>query len=862
MKRVEPPKLAEKLLGQLCKEELLEEILGDLQQYYNELEIEQQWKKNLYYWFHALNFLRPFALRKSKQESLNHYTMFRHNILISYRSFKRYKTSFFINLAGLSTGLTCALLIYLWVHDELQVDTFHENDAQLYLLLENKQQANSIETITYTSGLMAQSLAEERTEVAHAVTVREDEESATLTFKDNSLRASGVYVDRDFFHVFTFPLIYGEKSTVLADKNAIIISESLAIGLFGSVDKALDQTIEFQKDEQFLITGIFEDVPENSTLKFDYLLSFEKYLDDNEWALRWGNEPADVYVVLKPDTDVNQFNESIADYVKIKSNNGITDRVPFLVPFSKNYLFGKYENGKQIGGRIQYVRLFSIIAVFILVIASINFMNLSTARASRRLKEIGVKKVVGASRKALIFQHFSDSMLIVFLSMVLALLLVILILPHFNEITGKHLNLILDQSLTSMILGITIMVGLLAGSYPAIYLSQFRPITILKGRFSTSTGVLWTRKGLVVFQFALSTILIVAVLVVYKQMEFLQTKNLGFSRDNMIYFDREGALMEEEHLETYLSELRNIKGVSEVSGIGHDLTGNNWGTYGHQWEGKDPEDNTRFEVMPVYYDMMEILGMELKEGRMFSRDFKDEGSKIIFNEVAIEHMGLKDPIGKTFTFWGVEKEIVGVVKNIHFESLHKNVRPQCFRFMPNRINKFMVKSEVGMEQDVIAGLYEFNKKFNPGFALNYKFLDKEYEAQYKAEQRVSTLSKYFAGIAILISCLGLFGLAAFTAERRIKEIGVRKVLGASVFGIIQLLTSDFTKMVLAAILIALPLSYFIANWWLEGFAYRINLEWWFFVGAGTIALLIAWITVGFQTVKAANINPVECLKDE
>ncbi len=862
MKKTGPPKFADKLLGQLCKEELLEEILGDLQQYYNELEGIQQWKKDLFYWFHALNFLRPFALRKSKQESLNHYTMFRHNLKISYRSFKRYKTTFFINLVGLTTGLTCALLIYLWVFDELQVDKFHEKDAHLYLLLENKKQANDLRTMTYTSGLMAQSLAEERTEVSRAVTVREDEESATLAYKDNSIRANGKYVDRDFFHVFTFPLTYGAKNTVLADKNAIVISESLAISLFSSVEKALDQTIEFQKDKQFLITGIFEDVPDNSTLKFDYLLSYEKYLDENEWALRWGNEPADVYVVLKPGTDVNQFNESIADYVKVKTNNGITDRMPFLVPFSKHYLFGNYENGKQVGGRIQYVRLFSIIAVFILVIASINFMNLSTARASRRLKEIGVKKVVGASRKALVFQHFTDSLLMVMLSMMLAVFLVILILPHFNEITGKHLALMMNQTLLSIILGITMVVGFLAGSYPAIYLSQFRPITILKGKFSTSTGVIWTRKGLVIFQFSLSTILIVAVLVVYKQMEFLQTKNLGFSRDNMIYFDREGALMEEEHLETYLLELSNIKGVSEVSGTGHDLTGSNWGTYGHNWEGKDPEDNTRFEVMPVYYDMMEILGMELVEGRMYDRDFKDEGSKIIFNEVAIEHMGLTDPIGKTFTFWGVEKEIIGVVKNIHFESLHKSVRPQCFRFMPNRIDRFMVKTEAGMEQDVIAGLHAFNKKFNPGFSLNYKFLDKEYEAQYKAEQRVSALSKYFAGIAILISCLGLFGLAAFTAEKRIKEIGVRKVLGASVFGIIQLLTSDFTKMVIAAIVIALPLSYLIANWWLESFAYRIDLEWWFFAGAGTSALLIAWITVGFQTVKTANINPVECLKDE
>ena len=820
-------------------------------------------KANIRLTLDVILLFRPGIIRSFKiYHSLNHRAMLRHNLILTFRSFKRYKSTFFINLIGLSSGLACALLIYLWVNDELSIDKFHEKDSQLFQVMEHKQQANDIWTDPSTSGLMAESLAEEMSEVEYATSTGDPIEDITLSVDENNIRTNGQYVGRDFFNVFSYHLIQGDENQVLADKNSIVVSEDLAMKLFNTAENIIGKSVEFQYEKQFLISGIFKTVPPNSSEQFDFVLSFELFKDKYPSVLEWYNESASAYFILKPGTDINQFNNKIANYIEIKTNNEVTHRTPFLKRYSEKYLYNHYENGVQAGGRIEYVRLFSIIAIFILVIACINFMNLSTAKASRRLKEVGIKKAIGAGRKTLIFQYFGESMLMTFLSLLLSILLVVLFLPQFNQITGKQLTIDFDVTLILSVLGITLLTGLIAGSYPALYLSGFNPITVLKGKLNNSVGEIWARKGLVVFQFAISVMLIVSVLVVYEQIEYVQSRNLGYDKENIIWFKREGKLSEENHLETFLSEIRNIPGIVSASSIGHSMTGHNWGVHGFEWEGKDPNDNTTFENVAVDFEMMETLGIAMKEGRTFSRDFSSENTKIIFNEAAIKHMGLKDPIGKIFTFWGDDKQIIGVAKDFHFESLHENIKPLMFTLWPECTNRFMAKLETGREKETLNRLQEFYQVYSLGFPLDYQFLDENYQALYAAEQRVSTLSRYFAGIAILISCLGLFGLAAFTAERRLKEIGIRKILGASDFGIVRLLSGDFTKMVLVAIVIALPISYFIAQRWLEDFAFSIDLEWWYFAGAGLLALLIAWFTVGLQTVKAARINPVECLKDE
>lgn len=787
--------------------------------------------------------------------------MLRHNLLLIYRNFKRFKSTFFINLLGLSTGLACTLLIYLWVKDELNVDSFFENDDQLYEIMEHRIKTDGIWTAFTTSGPTAETLVNEMPEVAYAAAVGRVGTS-TVSVDDTNLREVGRPVGTDFFRIFSYTLLVGEKDKVLADKNSMVISDALAMRLFKTTEGIIGKTIDLDHELQFRISGIFKKMPGNASDQFDFVWSFERFREGKEWLQGWGSTSALTYVLLKKNASVDAFNEKIKGLVKRKTDNNVTHRTMFAKRYSEIYLYSKYENGVLVGGRITYVKLFSAIAVFILIIACINFMNLSTAKASRRIKEVGIKKAVGAARRTLMSQYLGESLLLSFLSLLLALLVVDIALPHFNTITNKNLSLDFDANLMLAFTGIALFTGIVAGSYPALYLSGFNPATVLKGKINTAVGELWARKGLVVFQFALSVIFIVSVLVVYKQILYVQSSNLGYNKDNILYFGREGKLWDAGTLESFLAELRNIPGIAGASTLNHDFTGHMSGTYGVKWEGKDPDDATEFENFTVNYDVMEMMDMKMTEGRTFSRQFGNDSSKIIFNEKAIAFMGLKDPIGKTVKLWGEDLQIVGVVEDFHYESLHENVKPVFFRLAPEDTYIVMTRLVAGREKDALEQIQKLYMKFNPGFSFEYTFLDSEYQAQYAAEQRVAILSKYFAVLAIFISCLGLFGLAAFTAERRLKEIGIRKVLGSSELGIIFLLSSDFTRMVVLAVIIAIPASYLLITYWLSSFAFHIPLTWWYFALGGLAALLTAWITVGTQAIKAARINPAKCLKDE
>ncbi|MEM6840832.1 MAG: ABC transporter permease [Bacteroidota bacterium] len=790
--------------------------------------------------------------------------MLRHTFLLIYRNFKRFRSTFFINLIGLSSGLACALFIFLWVNDELRVDKFHEKDAQLYRIMERQQHANEINVIDHTSGLLAESLAEEMPEIEYAAAVAPAEwfGDFTLSLTEKNIKAPGQFVGEEFFSIFSYNLLQGEASQVLAEKNSIVISEDLAIRLFGTVDNAVGKTIDWhilQFTQPATVSGVFADVPSNSTPQFDFVLSFEAFKEINPGVVEWGNMGPHTFLVLQEGTDVNQFNSKIEHFISTKAEYQ-EFRTLFARPYSEQYLYGTYENGVQVGGRIEYVRLFSIIAIFILMIACINFMNLSTAKASRRVKEVGVKKAIGATRSTLVAQYLGESFLMSFLSLLTAIVLVSLLLPQFNIITGKQLSLEFSLPLAASLLGIILVTGLTAGSYPALYLSGFNPVKVLKGKLESSVGEVWARKGLVVFQFALSVILIVSVWVVYQQITFVQNRNLGYDKSNLISLPIEGKVA--ENPETFLTEVKQVPGVMNASAMQQYFIGNGSFTTGLNWEGKNPDDVVKFQNFSVGYDMIETLKLSIVDGRNFSRDFSSDSSAIIFNETAIKLMGISEPIGAIVNLWGEDRQIIGVVKDFHFESLHEEVKPIFIKLDFSFMMSIVARIEGGKERETLAQLQDFYQDFNPGYSFDYQFVDADYQTLYVAEQRVSTLSKYFAGLAILISCLGLFGLAAFTAERRLKEIGIRKILGSSDFGIVRLLSADFTKMVLVAIVIALPLSYFIAQQWLEGFAFSIDLQWWYFAGAGLVALLIAWFTVGLQTVKAARINPADCLRDE
>lgn len=859
-----PPRWPLAILRLFIRDQYLEEIEGDLEEVFLEyLEEYPERRARRLYTLEVIRLLRPNLIKKILSPSHHiHLDMFKHNILLAARHYWRHKTSFVINLLGLSTGLACFLLISLWVQDELKTDRFHVHQEELYQVLEHTTLPNGIHTKTNNSGLTGPALAAEMPEVLAAVTARTKSINAqTLSIGETNLKAQGLYASADFFRLFSFPIKEGTRQQALVDVGNIAISESLAMRLFGRTEQVVGESIEWEHHTSFLVAAVFEDPPKTSSLQFDYVLPFKVWSQDNRWVDEWRNTHPQTFLLLEEGTDVEAFNEKIANYIAVKTENNETKRRLAISKYADAYLYGDYENGIQQGGRIEYVWLFSLIALFILLIACINFMNLSTARASLRSREIGVKKALGAGRRSLVAQFLSESLFLSFGGLVVALLIVVFFLPTFSEMTGKSLALVWDGSLIAWLLACLLFTGLLAGSYPALYLSMLKPILIVKGKIHTHWGELWVRKGLVVLQFSLSIMLIVAVWVVYQQVRFTQEQHLGYQRDNVIMIEKEGEMDNPANASVFLEELQKIPGIIDASSIDNTMTESDWGTNSVQWPGKDPEDRTSFEIIQVDYGMMELLEMEMEQGRSFSQSFGSDTTGLIFNETAIRHMGLENPVGMRLDMGGTNWQIIGVVKDFHFESFHEQVKP-LLMYQGNRGRYLMAKIDGQRTAATIEAMRTLYKKSNPGFVLDYSFVDENYEALYAAEDRVARLSQYFAALATLISCLGLFGLAMFTAAKRKKEIGLRKVLGANSYQLLRLLSDDFTKMVLIALLIGLPTSYILVQMWLETFAFHIDLQWYIFLGAGCAALLIAWVTVAVQLGQTLRLNPIESLREE
>jgi putative ABC transport system permease protein len=795
--------------------------------------------------------------------------MLRHNIVLIYRGFKRYRGTFFINLIGLSTGLASALFIYLWVDDETHVDKFHEKDNQLFQVMKNVPTSSGIITIENTPARLAEALAKEMPEVEYGTSVA-NSDKGSISFNDKGITADGQFVSKDYFKTFSYNFIQGDKETAFSDKYNIVISENLAAKLFHTTDDVIGKMVAWNNENlhgDFLVSGVFKQLPWNASIKADILFSYELFLEKNPKLEDWRNSDPETYLILREAVDVDQFSHKVADFIKSKNEN--TSSTLFLQRYSEKYLHNKYENGKPAGGRVSYVTLFSLVAFFILINACINFMNLSTAKAMRRFKEVGVRKIMGAKRRALVFQFLLESMLMTALSFIVAIVLVRLLLPWFNEITAKNISLAFDMRLIIGALGITIFTGIISGSYPSLYLSNFNPVMVLKGKLHSFMGEFWTRKGLVLFQSLLSIILIICTWVVYKQINLVQTANLGYSRDNIVYFEKgiSGDTKDNNafitDLELFLQSLKSIPGVLNATNFRHSITNRQGGTTDVVWEGKDTDNSIDFTDLAGGYDFIETLEIEMKEGHTFSRDFTSDKLTVIFNEKAIEAMGLTSPVGKVIKIWGEDREIIGVTKNFHFQSFYEEIKPLFFDLsLSKRVSKIMVKIKAGTERETLQRIQDIYATHNPGQAFEYSFLDTDYRSLYESENRVAILSKYFTVIAIIISCLGLFGLATFTAERRRKEIGIRKVLGSSVLSIVYLLSSEFFNTVLISILIAFPISYIMTKKWLDSFAYRIELEWWYFIGTGILVLLLTWLTVGIHATKAALANPTKSLKDE
>ncbi|MDQ3290969.1 MAG: ABC transporter permease, partial [Bacteroidota bacterium] len=774
---------------------------------------------------------------------------------IALRNLLRHKAFSFINIAGLALGMTCSILIMLWVQDEISFDRFHKNGPQLYRIMANLNWGET-QTGDNTPQPLADALRKEIPEITHSLNMTNWDTGGLFEANGKiNKETKGRCAGSEFFQMFSFPLLEGNPKTALSSPDAIVISQSLAQKYFGN-QNALGQIINIKDQGDFRVTGVMQDIPKNSSLQFDFVVPIELYVKKNEWVKTWGNFNLTTYVQLRADADFAKVDAQIRKYMP--KNHPEHNADFFLQPVAEMHLHA-YKAGKPDGGRIVYVRLFTLVAVFILLIACINFMNLATARSSKRSKEVGIRKVIGAAKSLLVGQFMGEALLTALLAVLFSLVLVTILLPAFNQLTGKVITIDYSNPLFLLSLAaITVLTGLISGSYPAFFLSSLEPVKVLKGNLKFGFKSLLFRKGLVVFQFTLSLILIVGTVVIYRQINYIQNRNLGFDRENVISIELEGDLS--KNIKAFKTEVLQTPGIKWVTTTSdHPMSIYN-SSGDLQWPGKSEKEASSISGTFVDYDYFETMNIRMKEGRAFSRDFATDSSAYIINEAAADMMSMKNPVGQTVSFWKGKGKIIGVTKNFHSQSLHEPIKPLILLLEPRNASVILVRTEPGKTKEALASLEKATRKFNPGFPFEYHFLDEIFEEQYRSEMTIGKLINCFAGLAIFISCLGLFGLALFTAEQRTKEIGVRKVLGASVANIVALLSKDFLKLVLLANVIAWPLAWWAMNRWLQNFAFRADLGWWIFALAGVATLFIALLTVSFQAVRSAVANPVNSLR--
>jgi ABC-type antimicrobial peptide transport system permease subunit len=734
----------------------------------------------------------------------------------------------------------------------------------LYKVYEREYYSTHIDGNYDTPGLLAYELKKLIPEVEDAAMMQEENDHNALQAGNKILKVEGSAVSASLLKMFTYPLLEGDPNTALASVTSIAISEKTALQFFGSIQEAMGKTIRFDNRKDFMVTGVFANLPATASRKFDYLVSWESWVADHLWTKQWDNSGPLTFVLLRKDANATLVDKKIAHFLdNYNKDQSAAYHIELgLQKFDEVYLHSQFKEGKVSGGRIEYVYLFSIVAIFIVVIACINFMNLTTARSVKRAKEVGVRKSVGAFRSVLITQFISESLVLTAIAVVIALLLMALLLPVFNQLTQLQIDLRLVQGSFWIKVGIlTLVTGLLAGLYPAFYLSSFNPVKVLKGTTKLTTGAVWFRKGLVVFQFVLSIVLVIGTIVVSRQINFIRNKNLGYDRDNLVYIPIEGELFKKYTL--FKEEALRMPGIQNISQVSDNPSNMDAQTKGVDWEGRDPGTMISFEQPVVGYDFVRTMKLQLTEGRDFSKDYPTDADAYVINETAAHKIGYTKAVGRWLVKNGRKGYIIGVLKDFHFRSLHEQINPMIVQVREaGGYGNILVRIQSGKTRETMAGIESLCRKLNPAFPFTYSFSDQEFQKLYQSEQIAGDLSTIFAVLAILISCLGLLGLVMFTAEQRTKEIGIRKVLGASVAGIVRLMTADFIKLVLIAIVVAIPIAWWAMNQWLNDYAYKTSIGWWTFVLAGGVAILIALGTISFHAIKAALANPVVSLKNE
>jgi putative ABC transport system permease protein len=787
--------------------------------------------------------------------------MFRNYFIITLRNLLKNSTYSFINIAGLAIGITCSLLILLWVFDELSFDRFHPKSDRLYQVWVNAHfdgkvnSWNSLPLPTY------EGLKPENSNIVNTA-ASDWGGDHLLTVGENGIRKRAFYASEEFLTMFEFPLVKGNAAQVLKDPYSIVITESTAKAMFGDADP-INKMIRLDNKDELKVTGVLKDIPKNSSFQFDALFPWKLY-ESYDWMKRnkdnWGNYSFQVYMELNsPDAKATVENK-IKDLLTRHGETDILHEL-FLHPLKDWRLYSHFENGKSAGGMIDYVQMFIIIAVFILIIACINFMNLSTARSERRAREVGIRKSVGSGRAEIIFQFLGESLFISFIALTVAVLLAQLLLPFYNDLVEKQLAInYASPQFWMFVVGLILFTGIISGSYPAFYLSSFEPVKVLKGKVRVGKSASLPRKILVTSQFIFSILLIIGTIVIYEQIQLVKNRDLGYAQENLITVEYTSEIG--KNYKAIKEELLNSGAVSAITRSNSAITritSNNF----LGWPGKPADLRVMFATIATEYDYAKTMGIKILEGRDFSEDFKSDTAAIMVNKAGMDLMGLKDPIGQQLDFWGGKRQLIGIVDNVLMGDPYAPVGPALFILYPDWVNAVTIRLE--KTNDLVGSLKKVEtvfKKYNPAYPFEYDFADVEFAKKFTTINMTSRLASLFASLAIIITGLGLFGLAAFTAEQRTKEIGIRKVLGASVTGLVGLISKDFSQLVILAFVLSAPLSWWLLDRFLERYTYRIEIPWWVFPLTGVISLVFALVIVSTQALRAAQSNPVNSLRNE
>lgn len=785
--------------------------------------------------------------------------MFRNYLKIAWRSLWKNKGYSALNIFGLAIGITCAALIFLWVEGELSFNSTFEKQDQVYYVPTNQQYEGEWRTFFQsTPGPLAKVMKDEVPGiVGSSRTMAED-----LLFEvgEHSINKYGRFADPDFLNMFSLNFLEGNLENAFKEPDAIVISEETAAHLFGESTSVLGKVVRVNNDTNFIISGVFENLPTNVSYWFDWVAPFEILVADRPWMMEYGNNFSDTFVELSPEADFETVDSKVRQLLLAKT--GDEERVAFLHSMKDWYLKSNFEGGKKVGGQIVYVRLFAFIALIILLIACINFMNLSTARSEKRANEVGVRKVLGSGKKTLIFQFMAEALITATFASIVSVFLLMILIPQFNILLEKQLELrLFDATHLLSLLGITLICGLLAGWYPAFYLSSFKPVEVLKGGRSKHGSATMIRKGLVVAQFTASIVFIISTIIVYQQVNHVTGRDLGFEKENLIKMPVNGDVIKNFNP---IQQDMIASGMIENIGLNNSevLSGGNNGS-GFEWPGGTDTEDVLISFRYISSGFFETAGMKIIEGRGFNDDIDNANNSILITETFARLMGKGSAVGKTVRRDDDTYTVIGVIKDYLYGDMYGTSDPVMFFNYHNDARFLYVKSKVGIPiTEALATMELVMNKHNPAFPFEYEFVDDAFKARFKSEKFIGSLSQIFALLAIIISCMGLFGLSAYTAEQRRKEIGVRKVLGSSVAGIVRLLSKDFMGLVLVAILAASPLAWWMMEQWLENFSYRIEINWQVFALAGLCAVCIALLTVSFQAIKAAIANPVKSLRME